>query len=181
MPWRLLAALFADAAAAGATDSEDALHYVEMAFRLPARATIVAAAAAEGLELRLPFADHRLAQIAASTPPASRGGVRARQLLLGAATADLLPRAVRSAPHRDPGPPPQAWAAGRLRDLAEELLAPRRLAAQGVFRPDHVGRLWREHLAGERDHGRRLWGLLAATRWLEGRVVAASSAARAAG
>src|SRR5207244_1344101 len=114
-------------------------------------------------------------------PPEGRGGVRARQLLLGAATADLLPRAVRSAPHRDPGPPPQAWAAGRLRDLAEELLAPRRLAAQGVFRPDHVGRLWREHLAGERDHGRRLWGLLAATRWLEGRVVAASSAARAAG
>src|SRR5439155_792656 len=92
------------------------------------------AAARIGYYARLPFADHRLAQIAASTPPANRGGVRARQLLLGAATADLLPRAVRSAPHRDPGPPPQAWAAGRLRDLAEELLAPRRLAAQGVFR-----------------------------------------------
>jgi len=181
MPWRALAGLFADAAAAGAADTRDAFHYVDVAFRLPARAAVTTAAAAEGVELRLPFADHRLAQIAASTPPANRGGVRARQLLLGAATADLLPRAVRSAPHRDPGPPPQAWAAGRLRDLAEELLAPRRLAAQGVFRPDHVGRLWREHLAGERDHGRRLWGLLAATRWLEGRVVAAASAARAAG
>ena len=181
MPWRLLAALFADAAAAGATDSEDALHYVEMAFRLPARATIVAAAAAEGLELRLPFADHRLAQIAASTPPTKRGSVRRRQLLLDAAMATLLPRAVRAAPHRDPGPPPAAWREGALRDLAEEVLAPSRLAAQGVFRPDHVNRLWREHLAGEHDHGRRLWSLLMATRWLEGRAVAAASATRAAG
>jgi len=181
MPWRLLAALFADAAAAGATDTGDAIHYVEVAFRLPARAAVITAAAAEGLELRLPFADHRLAQIAASTPPTKRGSVRGRQLLLDAAMADLLPRAVRAAPHREPVPPPKAWREGGLRDLAEELLAPNRLAVQGVFRPEHVGRLWREHLAGERDHGRRLWGLVVATRWLEGRAVAAASAARAAG
>src|SRR5205823_1687452 len=38
-PWRSLAALFADAAAAGATDTRDAIHYVEVAFRLPARAS----------------------------------------------------------------------------------------------------------------------------------------------
>ena len=41
MPWRLLAALFADAAAAGATDTGDAIHYVEVAFRLPARAAVI--------------------------------------------------------------------------------------------------------------------------------------------
>ena len=100
---------------------------------------------------------------------------------LDAAMATLLPRAVRAAPHRDPGPPPAAWREGALRDLAEDVLAPSRLAAQGVFRPDHVNRLWREHLAGEHDHGRRLWSLLMATRWLEGRAVAAASATRAAG
>ena len=173
MPWRLLAALFADAAAAGATDTEDAIHYVELAFRLPARATIIPAAAAHGLELRLPFADHRLAQIAASTPPTKRGSPSRRQLLLDAAMANLLPRTVRAAPHQHPAPPPAAWQTGALRDLAEESLAPSRLGAQGIFRPDYVNRLWREHLAGDHDHGRRLWSLVLATRWLEGRAAAA--------
>src|SRR5439155_1685706 len=165
---RSLAALFADAAAAGATDTRDAIHYVEVAFRLPARASVIVAAAAAGLELRLPFADHRLAQIAASTPPASRSGVRDRQSLLGAAMADLLPRTLRAAAHRAPAPPPEAWRTGSLRALAEDLLAPARVRAQGIFLPDHVQRLWQEHLAGERDHGRCLWRLLVASRWLEG-------------
>src|SRR5439155_1507725 len=114
-PWRSLAALFADAAAAGATDTREAIDYVEVAFLLPARASVIVAAAAVGLELRLPFADHRLAQIAASTPPASRSGVRDRQSLLGAAMADLLPRTLRAAAHRAPAPPPEAWRAGSLR------------------------------------------------------------------
>ena len=181
MPWRVLAALFAEAATAGATDTDDAIHYVEVAFRLPARAAAIAAAAARGLELRLPFADHRLAQIAASTPPTKRGSVRGRQLLLDAAMTDLLPGAVRTTAHRDPAPPLQAWQAGGLREVAEDLLAPSRLAAQGVFRPDHVTRLWREHLAGQHDHARRLWGLMVATRWLDGRAVAAAAVSRAAG
>ena len=180
-PWRSLAALFADAAAAGATDTRDAIHYVEVAFRLPARASVIVAAAAAGLELRLPFADHRLAQIAASTPPASRSGVRDRQSLLGAAMADLLPRTLRAAAHRAPAPPPEAWRAGSLRALAEDLLAPARVRAQGIFLPDHVQRLWQEHLAGERDHGRCLWRLLVASRWLEGRAAPAVWATRAAG
>ena len=164
--WGALTALFPDAVAAGAEDAVDAVHYVELALRLPARVAALRAAA-PALDLRLPLADHRLASLVASLAPADRGTARGRQVGLRRALATHLPRSVLGRPHRAPTPAPAAWAAGALRALVEETLAPARLEAQGLFRPAAVGLLVREHLAGRRDHGGRLWAILLAARWLE--------------
>jgi asparagine synthase (glutamine-hydrolysing) len=180
-PWAVLAGLFAEAAAAGAVDTGDAFHYVEIALRLPGRAGAAIPAAALGLDLRLPLADFRLAQLAASVPAAARGNAHERQLLLQAAVSDLLPRTVLERPHASPVPVARAWESGSLRALLEDTLAPARVAAQGLFRPETVSRLCREQLTGARDHGPRLWALIQATRWLERQAVSASPALRVAG
>lgn len=181
-PLGALAELFAAAVAAGAEDSADAVHHVELAFRLPALASTVAvSAAAAGLELRLPLADHRLAQFVASVPPAERATATERQRLLRVALDGLVPPPVLEAVHGPLAPTPAAWAAGTLRALLEETLSPARVAAQGIFRADAVERMKREHLAGERDHAARLWALLLATRWVERRPARAVSSLRAAG
>jgi asparagine synthase (glutamine-hydrolysing) len=164
-PWAPLSEVFADAVASGAADAADAIHAAELALRLPARAAVVGAVAAS-VELRLPLADHRLAQLAASAPAAARGGVRDRQLLLRHAVATLLPDRVLTRAHAGPLPPGR-WKTGSLRDLVEETLAPARVAALGVFRPETIDRLRREHLAGRRDQAARLWAVVLATRWLE--------------
>jgi asparagine synthase (glutamine-hydrolysing) len=79
-------------------------------------------------------------------------------------------------------PPPRGWGSGSLHELLEETLAPERLAAQGVFRPETVERLRREHVSGQRDHTERLWALVLATRWLGKRALPGMAApARAAG
>jgi asparagine synthase (glutamine-hydrolysing) len=181
-PWSVLAGLFAEAVAGGAEESADAIHYVELTLRLPPRvATMAAAAAAAGTTVRLPLADHRLAQFVASLPSTCRAGARERQRLLREAAADVLPRRLARAPHRVPAPAPPVWSTGGLRALVEETLTPARIGAQGYFRPEAVAELWREQLAGRRDHGARLWTLVLVTRWLDGLASARAPGIRAAG
>lgn len=179
-PWEPLTGLFADAVGAGAADAADAIHYAELTLRLPARAA-VALAMPPGFELRLPLADHRLAQLAASVPPALRGNAKEGQLLLRAALEKLLPPSVLRRPHVTPAPPPHTWTEGSLRTLLDETLAPARVTAQGIFRPETVRRLCREHLVGQRDHGMRLWAIMLVTRWLERQSALVTPGVRAVG
>jgi asparagine synthase (glutamine-hydrolysing) len=169
-PWAAVTALFADAVSAGATDACDAVHYVELALRLPARAAAASAACA-GMDLRLPLADHRLAQFVASVPAELRASRTEGEALLRAALADLLPA-------RRPGLSRLAGthATGRGLPLPHEVLASRRLAAQGVFRPEVVAALREEHASGARDHGRTLWAVAMATRWLDGQPLPVAAA-----
>jgi len=174
-PWDTLGGLFAEAASVGAVDPADTIHYAELTFRFPARAA-AATAAAGGLDLRLPLADHRIAQFVASVPPALRGSAAERQLLLRGAMADLLPAETLRIAHASPAPPPRQWTA-----WLEEALAPARIAIHGVFRRDTVVRLLKEHASGVRDHTARLWAIALVTRWLERQPVPAAADARAAG
>ncbi len=174
-PWDTLGGLFAEAASAGGTDPADTIHYAELTFRLPARATAASAATA-GLDLRLPLADHRIAQLVASVPAALRGGAAERQLLLRGALAGLLPPATLRAVHASPLPPPRAWS-GWL----DEALTPARIAAHGFFRREMVVRLLKEHRSGARDHTSRLWSIALVTRWLERQGLPVPAAQRAAG
>jgi asparagine synthase (glutamine-hydrolysing) len=174
-PWAALTTLFADAVASGAEDTLDAIHHVELTLRLPARAAALAAAAAM-VEVRLPLADHRLAQFAASVPAARRATPSSRAVLLREALGDHVPAAVVRRPHATSAPPRAAWA-----DLLAETLSPGRIAAQGFFRPETIGRLCDEHLTGRRDHAATLWAIAAVARWLDRHSVAPASAVRAAG
>jgi asparagine synthase (glutamine-hydrolysing) len=163
----MLAGLFADAMAAGAANPLDAIHHVALHVRLPQLTALHADAAARGVDLRFPFADHRLAQVVASMPPERRGTPTQRQLLLRRALAGTLPTTIARQPHRPLTPPASAWANGPLRDVVEETLSPARVHAQGLFRPETVARLRAEHVGGAYDHGARLWALILATRWLD--------------
>jgi len=174
-PWDTLGRLFADAASAGATDPADTIHYAELTLRLPARA-VAARAAAAGLDLRLPLADHRIAQFVASVPAALRASAAERQLLLRGALAGLLPPATLRAAHSSPAPPRHAWSA-----WLDEALTPARIASHGFFRREMVVRLLKEHRSGARDHTARLWSIALVTRWLERQGLPLGAAERAAG
>ena len=174
-PWDTLGGLFAEAASAGASDPADTIHYAELTLRLPARA-VAARAAAAGLDLRLPLADHRIAQFVASVPAALRASAAERQLLLRGALAGLLPPATLRAAHSSPAPPRHAWSA-----WLDEALTPARIASHGFFRREMVVRLLKEHRSGARDHTARLWSIALVTRWLERQGLPLGAAERAAG
>ncbi|HEY0412888.1 MAG TPA: asparagine synthase (glutamine-hydrolyzing) [Allosphingosinicella sp.] len=123
------------------------------------------AAMAVSLETRVPFLDHRVAELAARIPMAMkvRGGKGKhilRELLYREA-----PRALFDRPKSGFGIPVGEWIKGPLRPWAEELLDPTRMAAEGYFDAGAVGRRWRDHLSGRRDSTPALWAVLMFQAW----------------
>jgi len=58
------------------------------------------------------------------------------------------------------------WLRTELREPLEDLLSPASLRARGLFQPDAVARLKREHLEGSRSHSDRLWALMMLELWM---------------
>jgi asparagine synthase (glutamine-hydrolysing) len=121
---------------------------------------------ANSLELRAPFCDHRLLEASLAIPPTLKIPGWRLKGLLKTAFAPLLPPPVLS--HRKQGfmIPLGDWLKGDLRDTLDEVLAPERVRARGLFEPAEVERLKAEHLAGTRTHADRLWTLLMAELWI---------------
>ena len=124
------------------------------------------ASMAESLELRAPFLDHRVVELAWQVPMRFKlvdgGGKRILKHLL----ARFVPGELTERPKQGFGVPIGAWLRGALRPWAEDLLAERRLAADGVLEREPVHRLWQRHLLGEEDHGTALWHVLMFQQWL---------------
>jgi asparagine synthase (glutamine-hydrolysing) len=58
------------------------------------------------------------------------------------------------------------WLRTDLKPTMDELLAPERVAARGLFVPAEVERLTREHLRETRGHADRLWALMVLELWI---------------
>ncbi len=117
------------------------------------------------LETRVPFLDHRVAELAARIPVEMkiRGGKGKhilRRLLYRKAPQALFER-----PKTGFGVPVGEWIKGPLRPWAEDLLDSRRLREQGFFDAEKVHRRWNEHLRGERDSTPALWAVLMFQSW----------------
>jgi asparagine synthase (glutamine-hydrolysing) len=121
---------------------------------------------ANSLELRAPFCDHRVIETSLAIPASVKTpGLRLKGLLK-AVYADVLPPAVLN--HRKQGfmIPLARWLRTDLRPLLDDLLAPDRVRARGLFRVDAVERLKTEHATARRSHSDRLWTLMMAELWL---------------
>ncbi len=125
------------------------------------------AAMAISLETRVPFLDHRVAELAWRLPPSMRirggqGKWALRQLL-----DRHVPRTLIERPKQGFGIPLGDWLRGPLRPWAEPLLDPARLAREGHFHPAPITARWAQHLAGRGDHTASLWAVLMFQAWFE--------------
>jgi asparagine synthase (glutamine-hydrolysing) len=123
------------------------------------------AAMAVSLETRVPFLDHRVAELAARIPigmkiKGGKGKHILRQLLYREA-----PRAMFERPKAGFAVPVGEWIKGPLRDWAEDLLAEKRLSEEGYFNAAQIRRRWKEHLSGRRDATPTLWAILMFQAW----------------
>jgi len=121
---------------------------------------------ARSLELRAPFCDHRLIEFSLTIPAAAKLEGFRLKALLKAAFADVLPPTVVNRRKQGFMIPLSRWLRTTLRDLVDDTLAPERVRARGLWRPEVVARLVSEHLAGARTHGDRIWTLVVLELWM---------------
>ena len=120
---------------------------------------------AHGLEIRVPFLDPVVAELALALPVDARVRGLETKRVLRAAAAPLLPASVVRGPKRGFCAPAAAWLRGPLEELARDVLSPARVARQGLFAPAPVTALLDRHVARREDLSRPLWALLAFTLW----------------
>jgi asparagine synthase (glutamine-hydrolysing) len=135
------------------------------------------ASMAVSLETRVPFLDHRVAELAARIPldlkvRGGRGKYIVRKLL-----DQLVPRDLIERPKAGFAVPVGEWIKEPLRPWAEDLLDPAAMRAEGLLDADIVQRRWRDHLSGRRDSTPALWALLMLQAWLREQRGAAAAAA----
>ena len=125
------------------------------------------AAMAAGLETRVPMLSPRVMELAWRMPMEFklRGGES--KWVLREVLSRYVPRSLTERPKKGFGVPLGPWLRGPLRDWAEPLLAPGRLAEEGYLRPEPITRKWTEHQEGSHDWGFQLWNVLMFQAWLE--------------
>jgi asparagine synthase (glutamine-hydrolysing) len=123
------------------------------------------AAMAVSLETRVPFLDHRVAELAARIPVSMKISDGKGKQILRKLLYRQAPQALFERPKAGFGIPVGEWIKGPLRPWAEELLDQGKLRQQGFFDADVVHRRWQQHLRGERDATPALWAVLMFQAW----------------
>ena len=123
------------------------------------------ASMAVSLETRAPFLDHRVVEYAARIPTALHFGPDGGKQVLRHLLYRHVPRALIDRPKAGFSIPLDAWLRGPLRDWAEDLLSPAKLAQDGLLRPEPITRHWQAHLADRRDYASALWPVLMLQAW----------------
>ena len=119
---------------------------------------------AHALEARSPLLDHHLAEWAAALPDDLRVQGGRTKYLLRKAVEPWLPASVLDRPKVGFGVPLADWLRRELRDFAHDLLTDATSRSRGLFRPQAVAALLREHQAGH-DHAHRIWALAQLEQW----------------
>jgi asparagine synthase (glutamine-hydrolysing) len=125
------------------------------------------ASMAVGLEVRAPFLDHRIVELAWSMPLTMRYGPDGGKLVLRELLQRHVPRELTNRPKKGFGVPVADWLRGPLREWAQDLLTSKRLQQDGLLNANAVAKLWRQHLCGWQDHSDVLWSILMFQAWLD--------------
>ena len=122
---------------------------------------------ANSLEVRTPFLDHHLVELAASIPAELRVRGLEKKHILKQALAGLLP--ARTLHRRKQGfsVPIYLWLRNELRPLVTDALSPSRVRDQGIFNPSAIEALVDAHLAGRQNNGFEIWALLVFSLWYD--------------
>lgn len=120
---------------------------------------------ASSLETRVPMLDHRVVEFSWRLPLHWRRGDGPGKLLLRDILSRYVPASITAGPKAGFGVPMDVWLSGPLRDWAESLFEPHRLAHHEFLRAEPVLCAWKRMLDGNRRLAEPLWVVLMFEDW----------------
>lgn len=120
---------------------------------------------ANGLELRVPFLDHRLVEFAATLPRSSKIRGNSGKALLRTAMTGVLPDQIIHRPKKGFPIPIGSWFRTSLRQFTREHLLARDSACHAYVDRTEVARLVDDHECGAADRSQEIWSLLVLEFW----------------
>ncbi len=119
---------------------------------------------ATGLELRVPFLDHKLIEFAAALPQSAKLGGKGGKTILRNAMRGALPDDIIDRPKKGFPVPIKSWLAGPLREFARDNLLPADSACNRFMDRAAVAKILNDHGRGL-DRAQEVWTLLVFEFW----------------
>ena len=124
-------------------------------------------AMAHSVELRVPFLDQKIVELAEKMPSRLKARLKGSKILLKSVAERTLPPAITRRRKEGFGLPLRDWFVRDLQPMASDLLSPDRLRRQGFFKPEQPMQWLREHRELKADHCTKLYALMTFQLWLE--------------
>lgn len=123
---------------------------------------------ANGVEMRVPFLDHRLVEFSMSLPDDDKLRRDAeRKVILRRAWSGRIPASILRRPKTGYSPPVRGWMRETLRDYTQDMLLSQTARDRGLFEHTEIERMFDENARGRADHGLQLWTLLVFEHWMQ--------------
>jgi len=120
---------------------------------------------ANGLELRVPFLDHKLVEFTAALPDDSKLGGEGGKSLLRNSMRGILPGAILERPKKGFPVPIASWLRGPMRQFTRDHLLYPSSACNSYVDYAEVTRIVEEHEKGRIDRSQEMWTLLMFQFW----------------
>ena len=118
-----------------------------------------------GLELRVPYLDRRLVELAFQIPFSLKLNSHGSKQILRRAFAHLIPPENQKIPKKGFNVPLGNWMRTKLDSYFDELLPRDYVEREGIFHYDTITRMRAEHRQGKRDNSYELFAILMFDAW----------------
>ena len=148
-------------------DSLNRLLYVDLKTFLPCLNLITTdkTSMAANLEVRVPFLNREMIEMAARMPPRLKLRGLRRKYILKRALEGVLPQDVVWRKKAGFGAPIRSWLRGPLRPLVNDLLSEETIKRRGIFRATEVKRVIDANSSGREDNNLQVFQLLGLELW----------------
>lgn len=123
------------------------------------------------VEVRVPFLDHEFAEFVAWNVPPNlklKGFFNpTTKNIFRKAMKGILPGEVLAQPKAGFAAPTDYWLANDLKEMTDDLLSESGIQSRGLFRPESIHKLIREHRSGAQDRSMQIWQFLTLELWMQ--------------
>ena len=124
------------------------------------------ASMAHGLEVRVPFTDHRIAELMMSSKITSTN-ITKKKSILKKILSQHIPINLFDRPKMGFGVPLSDWLRGPLKSWAIDMINSNVVKKSGLINYENINFLFTQHINYKRDNSYKLWPVLVFISWLQ--------------